>query len=106
MLLVKPLLLKKVHKPRPNVKSGGHAGHSHRENDMLDEEFDEGSPLLPKPSGAITINLVPPFCGGLCGEQGKPGGDPHAGHDGHVGSIECILYDQYFTNLFQIVFIW
>ena len=84
MLLVKPLLLKSVHKraQEQTVVNHGQNGHVHNhENDFVNEEFDEASPLLARPTGVMHVVLKPPFCFDLCGTQGIPGSESHG--DGH-----------------------
>ena len=87
MLLVKPLLLKRVAKRGKEEipRNHGQQGHLHtHENDFINEEFDEGSPLLGRPNGVMHSTLKPPFCFNLCGVQGHPGSESHDGDHGEV----------------------
>ena len=84
MLLVKPLLLKSVNKPKPGQSAHGHGTHGARDNEFIDHEFsDEDTPLLARPARARVVSKEHAFCFDLCGTQGVPGGDDHGDGEHH-----------------------
>jgi len=81
MLLAKPLLLKKVNTRAASI-SHVHLPRHNQENDIVNADFEESAPLLPSPSSHLR-DASAPFCGGIFGSQGIPGGDSH-GDDDHA----------------------
>ena len=106
MLLVKPLLLKKVHKRALLNHDSSHSHVLHNnQNDMIDEEFDEGSPLLARPNGTINASLPAPFCFNLCGSQGTPFSESHGDHEGEA-CHSFFFSITFLTGFYLSVLVW